>query len=193
MKVGEQMKQKITNTSITLFENKGFSQTSIQDIVDELQVTKGTFYYYFSSKEQLLMDIHLDYITNLLKRQEAIIHHESMLNEAKLEAIIKLLIFDIHDKGPSGRVFFREIRHLAMDNMANIKEKRDQFRFNIERIVLAGIKDGEFRSDLDASMITFGILGITNYSYNWFKPEGKIQSEELVHIYREMILKGITS
>lgn len=186
------MKQKITNTSIALFEDKGFSQTSIQDIVDELQVTKGTFYYYFSSKEQLLMDIHLDYITNLLKRQEQIIENKTMLNGDKLGEIIQLLIFDIKEKGPSGRVFFREIRHLAKHNTSIIKEKRDQFRLNIESIVTEGIKTGEFRADLDASMVTFGILGLTNYSYNWFNPEGNVTPEKLVHIYREMILKGIS-
>src|SRR5690625_5195889 len=107
------MKRKLTKKSIELFERKGFTQTSIQDIVDELQVTKGTFYYYFSSKEQLLMDIHLDYITNLLKSQEQIIENKTMLNGDKLGEIIQLLIFDIKEKGPSGRVFFREIRHLA--------------------------------------------------------------------------------
>ncbi len=51
------MKEKIIEKAIELFEKKGFSTTSIQDIVDELGVTKGSFYYYFSSKEQLLMDI----------------------------------------------------------------------------------------------------------------------------------------
>lgn len=187
------MKEKITNISIALFEKKGFSQTSIQDIVDELEVTKGTFYYYFSSKEQLLMDIHLDYITNLLKRQEKIIHNGDISNKEKLASIIELLIFDIADKGPSGRVFFREIRHLINVNIDIIKEKRNQFRLNIEHVVKQGVMAGEFRTDLDVSIVTLGVLGLTNYSYNWFNPEGKIKPAELVNIYCEMILNGISS
>ena len=63
---GHKVKEKITAQSIRLFEKKGFTETSIQDIVDSLGVTKGTFYYYFSSKEELLMDIHLGYIDELL-------------------------------------------------------------------------------------------------------------------------------
>ena len=38
------MKEKITEQSVKLFQEKGFSETSIQDIVDLLGVTKGTFY-----------------------------------------------------------------------------------------------------------------------------------------------------
>ncbi|MES9741731.1 helix-turn-helix domain-containing protein, partial [Priestia megaterium] len=53
------MKDLMMERSIQLFAQKGFKETSIQDIVNELNVTKGTFYYYFKSKQELLMDIHL--------------------------------------------------------------------------------------------------------------------------------------
>lgn len=185
------MKEKITEQSILLFEKKGFSQTSIQDIVDELEVTKGTFYYYFSSKEQLLMDIHLDYITNLLERQQLVLDDDYATAREKLIKMIHLLIGDIKDKGPSGRVFFREIRHLGDEHMADIKKQREEFRLNIEKIVRAGIERGEFRDDLKPNIIAFGILGVTNWSYNWYKPGGEVSIEELVDIFSTMLLGGI--
>lgn len=185
------MKQKITNVSIQLFEKKGFSQTSIQDIVDALEVTKGTFYYYFPSKEKLLMDIHLDYINHLLERQKLIIDDEAKSYSDKLAAIIEMLILDIADKGPSGRVFFREIRHLINVNIDIIKEKRKQFRVNIEHVVKGGIEAGEFHPELQVNIVTLAILGLTNYSYEWYRPDGHIKPSELVSIYREMVLNGI--
>lgn len=185
------MKEKITTQSITLFERKGFSHTSIQDIVNELEVTKGTFYYYFSSKEQLLMDIHSHYITNLLNRQERILDNDQISQKDKLSKIIRLLVSDITDKGPSARVFFREVRHLGNKNIEDIKKKRDQFRLNIERTVQDGVNQGEFRHGLRVDMVTFGILGITNWSYQWYKPDGDVSVDELVEIYVDMILKGI--
>ncbi|MFC4558433.1 TetR/AcrR family transcriptional regulator [Virgibacillus kekensis] len=185
------MKDRMTAESIRLFEKNGFSQTSIQDIVNALRVTKGTFYYYFSSKEQLLMEIHLEYISNLLGRQQKIMDNTGLSQKEKLWEIIKLLIKDITDKGPSARVFFREIRHLTDDNIANIKQKRDQFRLNIEKIIHEGIEEREFRQNLRTDMITFGILGITNYSYQWYKPDGEVTPEELVDIYVDLVLKGI--
>lgn len=187
------IKEKITKHSIQLFEKKGFSQTSIQDIVDALDVTKGTFYYYFSSKEQLLMDIHLQYIDNLLARQQVIFDNTSLTNIEKLEKIILLLIKDIKEKGSSGRVFFREIRHLNNMNTSKVKEKRNNFRFRIEEVVQEGIKTKEFQSDLRADIIAFGILGVTNYSYNWFNPNGDASPEELAEIFSKMILHGIVS
>lgn len=185
------MKEKITEQSIQLFEEKGFSHTSIQDIADALNVTKGTFYYYFSSKEQLLMDIHLEYIDHLLKRQQIILENTTT-NEQKLIKIITMLIEDIKAKGSSGRVFFREIRHLNNKNITLIKKKRNEFRLNIEAVIQNGISEGEFKKDLRADMIAFGVLGVTNYSYNWFTPDGDVTPNELATIFSEMIINGIT-
>ncbi|MBU5267435.1 TetR/AcrR family transcriptional regulator [Virgibacillus proomii] len=184
------MRHKIIETSVQLFESRGFSQTSIQDIVDQLRVTKGTFYYYFNSKEQLLMEIHSSYIEDLIKRQQQIMQ-QPMTNQEKLKAIIVLLIYDIKDKGASGRVFFREMRHLINENMDIIKQKRKQFRWNIETIVRHGVKSGEFRNDLRADMVTFGILGLINYSYKWYDPDGEVTADELVGLYSKILLQGI--
>ncbi|MFZ3577112.1 TetR/AcrR family transcriptional regulator [Virgibacillus sp. DJP39] len=187
------MKDKLTEQSILLFEKKGFSETSIQDIVNSLGVTKGTFYYYFESKEQLLMDIHDDYITNLLARQHRIIDNENLKHKEKLMGIIHLLITDIAEKGPSARVFFREVRNLTSGNIESIKQKRNQFRLNIEKVVSEGSIHGEFREDLRPDMLAFAILGVTNWSYNWYKTTGDVAPEELVQIYSDMILTGIAS
>lgn len=184
------MKEKITEHSIKLFEKKGFSETSIQDIVDSLGVTKGSFYYYFSSKEELLMDIHLRYIDELLSRQEEIMAEKTACKQ-KLFDIVYMLISSIKSKGASAKIFFREMRHLSEERLAQIVAKRDQFRINVENVIREGIENGEFRKDLDPVIVTFGILGAANWSYQWFNPEGKATDREVAEIFVEMILKGI--
>lgn len=53
-------KQHVINTAHQLFVEKGFQATSIQDILDYSSISKGTFYNYFSSKNELLMAIFRD-------------------------------------------------------------------------------------------------------------------------------------
>ena len=112
------MKEAMTRQSIQLFERKGFSATSVQDIVESLGVTKGTFYYYFTSKETLLMDIHLRYIDDLLSRQQKVLDsNDSCRNQ--LTEIVGMLINDIQTQGSNVRVYFREIRHLSEENSSS--------------------------------------------------------------------------
>lgn len=57
MKKGELRKKEILNTAEALFCKKGYEQTSIQDIIDLLNSSKGSFYHHFVSKEALLEGI----------------------------------------------------------------------------------------------------------------------------------------
>ena len=45
--------ERLLNTGFKLFTEKGFKDTSIQDIVDNANVAKGTFYLYFKDKYEL--------------------------------------------------------------------------------------------------------------------------------------------
>ncbi|MEV9640983.1 TetR/AcrR family transcriptional regulator [Mammaliicoccus sciuri] len=64
-------KKHVLKTAKQLFTEKGFQSTSIQDILDEASISKGTFYNYFSSKNECLMAILRDaYHLSYLRRNE---------------------------------------------------------------------------------------------------------------------------
>ncbi len=54
MNVEISKKQELINIAGELFYTKGYSKTSIQNIIDKANIAKGTFYHYFKSKEDLL-------------------------------------------------------------------------------------------------------------------------------------------
>lgn len=185
------MKEEITKQSVKLFGEKGFSATSIQDIVDALGVTKGTFYYYFSSKQQLLADIHLLFIDDILTREKEIFADPGKDCKTKIYEIVRMLIRNIEMQGPAARVFFREMRHLKEEQVSEVMEKRDQFRLYLQKVVETGIENRELRSDLRADIVTFAILGMCNWSYFWFEPDGPVSDEKVAVIYTEMVLNGV--
>lgn len=51
---GEKRKQELLQIAYRLFLSKGYEETSIDEIIEEAQIAKGTFYYHFKSKEALL-------------------------------------------------------------------------------------------------------------------------------------------
>lgn len=184
------MKQKIMEQSIQLFESKGFSETSIQDLVGALEATKGTFYYYFSSKEELLMDIHSAYIDELLEKQREIMNSPADY-KTKVIGVIRLLITEIEPNGRKANIFYRELRNLSEENQRVIKQKRKKFRLNLLELIEKGMQEGEFRQDLQADMVCFSILGMCNWSYSWFDPFGPVSDQKLVDIYADTLLGGI--
>ena len=54
MKKGERRKQDLLNIAYRMFIQKGYENTSVDDIIIEAGIAKGTYYYYFESKEATL-------------------------------------------------------------------------------------------------------------------------------------------
>lgn len=50
-------KRKVIQVALQLFLERGYVQTSIQDIIEHAEISKGTFYNYFSSKDDCLIAI----------------------------------------------------------------------------------------------------------------------------------------
>jgi AcrR family transcriptional regulator len=54
VKDAEVRRSEILDTAQNLYYGKGYERTSVQDIIDEVGIAKGTFYHYFDSKHDLL-------------------------------------------------------------------------------------------------------------------------------------------
>ncbi|MFC5407388.1 TetR/AcrR family transcriptional regulator [Cohnella soli] len=61
-------KKQILDAAIKCFARKGFNATSIQEIVDELGMAKGSIYFYFKSKEELFVSV-IEYYGEMLFEQ----------------------------------------------------------------------------------------------------------------------------
>jgi AcrR family transcriptional regulator len=54
VKKAEVRRQEIVATARSLFQASEYEKTTMQDVMDELDIAKGTIYHYFKSKEELL-------------------------------------------------------------------------------------------------------------------------------------------
>ena len=54
---GERRKQELLRIAYRLFIQKGYEETSIDEIIAEAHIAKGTYYYYFPSKEATLEEV----------------------------------------------------------------------------------------------------------------------------------------
>lgn len=62
------MKEEIIQTSLNLFAQKGYEETSISDILTELQISRGGLYHHFQSKEDILVAIAETFANNISEK-----------------------------------------------------------------------------------------------------------------------------
>lgn len=73
----EEIKQK----AIALFLDKGYNNVTIQDICDELHITKPTLYKYVNAKEELILDLYDQTIDQLVKDTYKLVDSDSHLEQ----------------------------------------------------------------------------------------------------------------
>ena len=91
----EEKEQKILDSAFQLFTEKGFKDTSIQEIVDHAGVAKGTFYLYFKDKYEI-QDYLITYKSNQLFLK-AIKHVEKLKIEKFEDRIIAIIDYLIDE------------------------------------------------------------------------------------------------
>jgi TetR/AcrR family transcriptional regulator, cholesterol catabolism regulator len=185
------MKKHILEVSINLFNKLGYHSTSVEKIVSSLGVTKGTFYYYYKSKYELLFEIHRIHIDKLLIKQIEIMNNSLLTQKEKLKSIIELLINNTSDEQSIQNVVYREMMHLKALDLQLIKEKREEFAGNIKMIIENGKSETEFRENTNSLFATFLLLGMCNWTYTWFGPECTVKEKYITNSYYEIITRGI--
>ncbi|MCD4677088.1 MAG: TetR/AcrR family transcriptional regulator [Desulfobacula sp.] len=84
-KTPDERRQEIILASQELFTKKGYVKTKVSDIVRHINVSQGTFYYYFKSKEEVVNAIVDLYIKELLDKALPIINNTKLTALEKLE------------------------------------------------------------------------------------------------------------
>lgn len=154
VKSAEERRLEIILTSEKLFRENGYSNTSVDAIIKEMGVAKGTFYYYFKSKEDVLEAIVENTIEQIVTMAEEVADDPSMDALTKMQ----LLLSDSHI-GDEDTTEVVEHLHLAenrelheVSNVQTVLKLSPVFA----KIIEQGNEEGVF--DAERPLATFQFL-----------------------------------
>ncbi len=182
-------KQKIIDTAISLFHQKGYRSTTLDDVAKELGITKAALYNYISNKENLLSIIYMQALERIF---QDIYQIETMdiPPDEKLILIIKNHLKNIIIKSVSlFYVFFTEENQLPPDAYKEIQKQKNKYNHIIEKILEEGMALGLFRK-ADPKLQAFGIIGMCNWIYKWYKPESGYTPRQITDHFINLLQNG---
>ncbi|WMM24802.1 TetR/AcrR family transcriptional regulator [Tissierella sp. MB52-C2] len=186
-------KEKIINYAFDLFAEKGYSETSVDDIVKASGISKGGIYYYFKSKEDIFLEIAKD----RLRQRHSIINDEKNTNSSKEKLIsyIKWTLTGFFDERVQqmSRFTFEFWSVLSRNpNMEHkAKERYNMFYTILSEILEEGIRNGEFKKNIDIESMVYIILSTMDGIGFANSVMGIRMTEEVIENYIDMILKKI--
>jgi len=186
----EETRRLLMEAAMTLFEDRGYHLTTLEAIVSEAGVTKGAFYYHFTDKEDILLQIQEDYIDNRLRNCERILASTEGPVEQLKELILEALI-GIVDYRAQVAIFLQERRFLVGERFSAIKTKRDLVDEYWMSVMRAGMDQGVFAPVASPRIATLALLGMCAWAVTWYRADGDLSMQEVAQQMTNMVVSGI--
>jgi len=184
----EEKKAAIIKSAAKAFGQKGFHAATIEDITNELKMTKGSLYYYFSTKEELLYNAHLLSLDKVLQNILEVNATEDP-PDVKIKAAISKHL-EVFARDFEGAFMLQYEFHLPDEYLKKIIAMRDIYQNNFIQIIEEGIQAGVFKSQ-NPRMAAFIILGSINWFLRWYSSSGSWSVEEISEAYINLFCNGL--
>lgn len=156
VKEAEERRNEILDVAERLFVSKGFDQTSTNDILHEIGIARGTLYYHFKSKEDIL-DAMIDRITEqLIKKAEGIFCQK----EVPVLQRFPMMIQALHVDSPIGNEIM-ELVHKPQNALMHQKMQEKQLckvTFLLVELIKEGMEQGIFQTDYPTEAVEMALL-----------------------------------
>jgi AcrR family transcriptional regulator len=191
----QEPRQEILRTAARLFQQQGYDATSMNDVAAALKLSKGGLYHHFQSKDEILfhimshaMEITEERVINVVRRIEG----ASVAGaEERLRTLIRLHIQVV--LSPEDReitVMLHENHPLPPALRRKINGRKKDYVHFVENLVADVQRKRGSPPSVTPRAAAFALVGMINWIYQWYKPDGPLNGEALVEQYTDIFFRG---
>lgn len=182
----------IVAAATTIFAERGYDATSLQDIADRTGILKGSIYHYIRTKSDLLAHIVHETHEMGLDQVRPIALGPGSPRE-RLERMIRAHVRFVRNNPERTAVFAHDRKRLEPDQRQTVLGNEHAYRGLFEVVIAAGCTDGTFDAELCVRLTALHLLASMNALHRWWRPGGAISSRQVAdHIVRAT-LSGLLS
>lgn len=175
--------EEFVETAKRLFESKGYESTTVDDIVNEMGVAKGLFYYYFGSKDALLNLITERFMNEVRKAVDEAVSKEGLSAMQKMEQMLSVSA-EIKLKSSSLVIYFHDARNKGLHFM--LEQQTMEFLIPaLERIIEQGVREGVFHTG-NPRITAFAYVGAARVGHDSIKRLSKKEMIQLAKAFQEV-------
>jgi AcrR family transcriptional regulator len=186
----DERRREIVTTAAELFDDAGYTNTSMDEIAQAVGIAKATMYHYFASKDEILHSIHEEFIDLLIARHEQRLAAAGLRQDQLLLEVMADILELMETHRGHVRVFFEHHRELPDGDREAIRTKRDRYEDMVEGVIADGIKAGIFR-DTDVHLAALATFGMCNWAYQWYRVGGRLRPREIAYHFWGFLVQGL--
>jgi AcrR family transcriptional regulator len=190
----ELVSQEILEKSSALFAERGFANTSLQDVAQALEISRTSLYHYIGGKEPLLAELVHGLTRETADGLEKIAANEALDPLERLEAAVLDMTTRIANKPSRFRLLLLSEGSLPPALADEHRTARKRALQYLRSIIRAGMEAGQLRA-LDENVAAFSVLGMCNWVAWWYQPErnGGLRVEQVAAYIADLAIASLST
>ncbi|AUJ25524.1 TetR/AcrR family transcriptional regulator [Virgibacillus dokdonensis] len=175
-KVAEK-KEEIIRMAIRVLSEKGYNGITMEEIAAKLLMTKGTVYYYFKDKQELLYQSQIMLLERSLWKVQQIQQKQIPIDKKLNQSIISHIEYILEER--SGFELMLKPEQIFNTKQLDVIFKlRDTYAEIFDQMITEGIDEGTF-DVTDVKVVRNIILGSMNWVTQWYAEDGEKSRTEI--------------
>jgi AcrR family transcriptional regulator len=179
----------ILRVAAKLFAAHGYGGASMQDIANDVGITKASLYHFFRDKDEIHNTVVIASVRRLLELVEARTRNCSTAAE-KMEGFARAHAQHIAE---NRHFYFAAAEGYHALTQPEIKRQvqrlRDGYEETLRMFIRQGVEDCEFR-ELDVKLAARALISCLNWMARWWRPDGPQSAEDVASDYVNLLIAG---
>ena len=183
-------RRQVLETAARVICEKGYEGASIQDIAEACGLTKAGLYHHIRSKEHLLLEI-MNYGMDVFEEQvmSPVLTIADPLERLKTCMEKNILLVTL-GWSKEVTIILHEHNTLTGDARTHINARKKRYLRFLETSFAEAIRAGRIRQ-VNPKVASFSYLGMVLWIYKWFRPDGAVPAQDLVHQMQDLLFSGL--
>ena len=174
----------------TVFKDRGYRGTSLDDVALAFGVSRPALYHYFKAKRDILYAIYAE-VSGRLQTGAREILQQDLSPVQKFRLLVRHHAYTILSSASQMAVYYDEEAELLPEQRKEVRTARRRYTQALIDLYAAGVKSGDFL-DVPPQLAVYVIIGACNWSYKWYDPQGPVSAREMAGIIENMLVNGYT-
>jgi len=186
---GQTRHDEVVQIAGALFAEHGFLATTTRDIATAANILSGSLYHHFTSKEQIADELLTAYWTELLSEYHAVVAARLEPPESA-RGLIAASIRMLEHHEFAVRMVLNDWSYLST-LLPYLGDNLGQIRKIWIAVLRQGVKDGQFRTQVEPDVAYRVIMGSISGAGRWFRPGGRMTAAQLAEQMSDLFLSGV--
>jgi AcrR family transcriptional regulator len=188
----EERRRQIMEAALACFVRKGYHKTTMDDIVAECGLSKGTLYWYFENKDDLFVSLIKSYFFDVRQGTDVVLQQYPTAS-GKLRGLAQAFVEFFKAGGEYFSVLFEFWLQSTLRDELNqfMSTALSQYRQIVASVIAEGIQSGEFKAVNAEQVALAAMAAFDGLSFYVMLIPDEVDLEQTCHAFVETLLSGL--